>query len=113
MPIATTNLVIEQGSSYLVEWTWEQGGEPVDLTGYEVRGMVRKAPNTEVLLNLGTYLTLGGESGTVTLNIPDTVTAGLSWSSRVCYDIELESSGGTTYRFLEGTVSLRKEITHD
>ena len=111
MPIATTNLLIDQGATFIVEWTWEQDGEVVDLTGYTARGMIRKTPLSALLLDLEPYLDIDGPNGKVTLNIPDSVTDDLTWVNFALFDIELERSG-IVYRFLEGKVALNKEVTH-
>lgn len=105
-------VVIEQGATYDPVMTYkDSAGNPINLTGYTFRGHVRKTvASTTVVLDLATYVTLGGAAGTITFNIPDTITAALTPGDYV-YDMELESGSGVTRRILEGALRVTPEVT--
>ncbi len=105
-------VVIEQGATYDPVMTYKDSvGNPINLTGYTFRGHMRKTvAATVVELDFALYVTLGGAAGTITFNIPDTVTDDLVPGNYV-YDMELESAGGVTRRILEGAVRVVAEVT--
>lgn len=109
------NITIEQGATFNPVFTWkDELGNPIDLSGYTGRMHVRsEITDTVTLLEVTTanaYMVLGGAAGTITLNVPASVTAALSFDTAV-YDLELESSGGDVTRLLKGSVGLSPEVT--
>jgi len=85
---------------------------PVDLTGAIVRMQIREQIGGAVLLELSTLnggITIAG-LGTITRTISATQTAGLTWSEGV-YDLEVEYPDGTVQRYLQGAVSVSREVT--
>lgn len=108
------SFVLDQGSTWDTVMTWKIGGTPVNLTGYTARMQARAtADSTSTVFSWTSgagQLVLGGALGTITLNIPDTVTAGYTAGTYV-YDLELESGGGATTRLLEGTFTITREVT--
>lgn len=113
-------LVIYQGATFDVTFTWRQTavppallGLPVDLTGYTARMQARVAiASTDTLIDLTTEngkLILGGMDGTVRLLLSDVETAALTWSRGV-WDLELDSGGDVT-RLLYGRIRVSKEVT--
>lgn len=111
----TYDLTIEQGATLYQQFRWLDGdNEPVDLTGYTARMQVRrKKSSDDVLLSATTengYIELGGDEGTILLNVPAAITAALDFKTGV-YDLELVASDGFVDRFLEGSVTLSKEVT--
>ena len=55
-------------------------------------------------------MTIDGDAGTVTLNISATDTAGLEPDDGV-FDLEIESGAAVVTRLIEGTYSIRRNIT--
>lgn len=118
MGIAQNNIEIPQGSLFDQTIVYKNNdGEPVDLTGYTAEMQIRsyKASTDDPLLTMNTsngYIVLGGEAGTIALNIPGGITATLdfNWAR---YDLELYPGGvvGNSIRLLEGKVHLNKEVT--
>lgn len=85
---------------------------PVDLTGAIVRMQIREQVGGAVLLELSTLnggITITG-AGTITRTISATQTAGLTWAEGV-YDLEVEYPDGTVQRYLQGAVSVSREVT--
>lgn len=115
MPAGTHDFEIEQGASFRLQFAWkDSAGTAVNLTGYTARMQVRASTSApDVLLELTTvngYITLGGIAGTVTLTLPATVTAGLDWR-RGKYDLELVATDALVTRFMQGQVSVSREVT--
>lgn len=85
---------------------------PVDLTGATVRMQVRAGLGGAVLLELTTEnggLAITGP-GTITRTLTATQTAGLTWTAGV-YDLEVEYADGTVQRYLQGAVTVSREVT--
>ena len=111
----TYNLVIYQGATYSQTFIWKDANStPINLTGYTARMMVRTtidAPTPFITLTTENGgITLGGTAGTVVLNMSATATAALTESIGL-YDIELVSGAGVVTRFLQGIVTISKEVT--
>ena len=121
------SFVIEQGSTTNFEIQYkDSSNNPVDLTGYSGRMMIRSAyadnnPTTYVtLLNSldpdGTGLNFYGSAGTMPLTsgsigifISAASSSALTFTEAV-YDLEIVS-GSVVTRLLEGKVKLSKEVT--
>jgi hypothetical protein len=107
------NFVCPQGSTFSQQLIWSVDNEPVDLTTYTARMQVRekyKSPN--FILNLTTEngaITLGGEEGTIDIDINSVATSEVVAKDYV-YDLELVSSSVVT-RLLEGKFIVTPEVT--
>lgn len=115
MAAPTYNIMVEQGSTFILSIVWKDPtGVPYDLTGYVARMQLRRSlSDTTVLLEATTtngYIVLGTTGGTVDVSIPAAVTAALNFVDGV-YDIELESGAGIVKRLIQGAVELSKEVT--
>jgi hypothetical protein len=55
-------------------------------------------------------ITLGGAAGTVTFNVADTVTTAIDAGIYV-YDLEIETAGGVTSRWVYGKVNVSAEVS--
>ena len=110
----TYDITCEQGATFNLVLTWRNPDQsPVDLTGYIGKMQVRasKADASAVLtLETGSGITLGGTSGTVTLNASATATGALDAGTYV-YDLELTSSGGNVTRLVEGAFTVSGQVT--
>lgn len=87
---------------------------PVSLTGYTARLQVkRKISDLEPVLSLTTEnggILLDDATETITIRATAQQTSALSFNSAV-YDLELLSGSGKVYRFAEGSLSLKPEVT--
>jgi len=112
--VATLNLTFPQGATWSLALTWnDDGGDPINLTGYTARMQVRPsydASTTVLSLTNGSGLTLGGAAGTVTLRVEAATTTTVSAATYV-YDLELQSGGGEVTRLVEGTLEVTPEVT--
>lgn len=85
---------------------------PVDLTGATARMQIRAQVGGAVLLELTTAnggLALTGP-GTITRTLSAAQTAALTWGEAV-YDLEVEYADGTVQRYLQGDVTVSREVT--
>lgn len=102
---------MRQGDTYKRTLTWLVSKTPVDLTGYDARLQIREsADDTTAALDASDYLTLGGEEGTIDIEIPANETATLD-PGRYVYDLEVESAGGEVTTLLAGSVKVTAEVT--
>lgn len=106
---------IEQGATWDISMVFKDGdGDPVDLTGYTARMMIRKnisdaTPQLELSTTNGRIIITAGTGG-IQLLVEAEDTADLDFVSGV-YDLEIEDSGGVVTRLMEGEIELSKEVT--
>lgn len=116
--IAGSTVELNQVNS-LAYTTYTSGGvleynTPVSLIGYTARMQVRKKLQDETAL-----LTLTTENGgialdntlkTITIRMTPAQTTLLDFTQAI-YDLELVSASGSVYRFAEGSLQLKAEVT--
>ena len=108
------NLNIDQGADFSTTINVTNiNGMPIDLTTYTARMQVReKYTSPSAVVNITTEnggITLGGEEGTIDLDINATATSNLVAKEYV-YDLELVSSSVVT-RLIEGKFIVTPEVT--
>lgn len=110
------DIVIEQGVTFsrTVVWT-DSDGTAYDITDYTVRAHIREYISNPSTIHQSS--TMDGEivlsdptAGTFVWTIPADSTAAMDFTN-AWYDVELESTGGTVTRLLQGNVLLDKEVT--
>ena len=111
----TYGLTADQGATFEYVLTWTNpDGTPINLTGYTARMQIRRRTTSQQLVETLTTengkITLGGEDGTITLNLSDEDTAAMAPAQHQ-YDLELVSSGGEVTRLLMGYFVVRPEMT--
>ncbi len=85
---------------------------PVDLAGATARMQIRAGVGGALLLELNTEnggLAITGP-GTLTRTMSAAQTAALTWTDGV-YDLEVEYADGTVQRYLQGAVTVSREVT--
>lgn len=111
---ATFAIRARQGATYRRVFTWTIDGTPVNLSGATARMEVRKkASDSSVVLTATPYITLGGAAGTVDLNIPASVLAGIApraGDSSYVYDLEIVT-GSVVTTLLAGRFFVAPEVT--
>jgi hypothetical protein len=98
---AELNFEIDRGMTWPFFYTLKDAGVARNLTGYQCRHKFLTAPGGTVLLDAAAYITLGGAAGTVSVKIPDEITAALTWQRAFCVH-ELESPAGEVVLRLSG-----------
>jgi hypothetical protein len=123
MSLVNYNLDVIQGSTFSAQlFAKNADGTAIDLSGYEVRGVVKYNYGTGVaLVNLNPAVNTGqapplntytAASGVVDVSIPATGAAALPVTIGV-YDIEMYSAGETEVRkLLDGRVRIHPEVTN-
>jgi len=116
MAAGKLNLLVEKGATFSLTLIYNTKindvSTPVDLTGYTARAQFREeydSPSAFVSLTSTSGIVLGGNTGTITLNIPANTTQTLVPDLAV-WDLELQS-GDTVVRLVEGKVRLKPEVT--
>lgn len=114
------DFVIEQGATFSRQVTWQnENGSAVDLTGYTLRGKIKRKASDQVALIDLTLTVVTAASGIFSFSLTATQTASLPTSSgqtaekellNCVYDIEAVN-GSTVYRLLEGIASISPEAT--
>jgi hypothetical protein len=88
--------------------------QPAPLLGFTARMQLReKLTSATVLHELTTQnggIVFDNQYKTITLTIPDSVTAGFTFLSGV-YNLEFEDANGETSTFAKGSVSIEREVT--
>jgi hypothetical protein len=114
-PAGIYNIIADQGSTFSRQLTWNDStGSPVNLTGYTARMDVRSSIDAvgAATLSLTTEngrIVLGGSAGTINLSAEATATQAVEAGNYV-YDLELVS-GSTVTRLVQGSFTLRGEVT--
>ena len=113
MPSGIYNMTIDQGATFFKSFTYKINSNLVDLTGYTARLKAAKNLNsTQPILNMTTengMITLGGENGTISLNISAADTTKIQ-AGKYIYDLELVQ-GSLVLRFLRGDVTVSPNVT--
>ena len=110
------HFVIEQGATFSKVLTLkDSAGAVINLTGYASAEMdLRENPEASsavtTLTTSNSGIALGGSAGTVTLTISASNTASLTAGDGV-YDLELTDGNSNVYRILEGTYSIRRNVS--
>lgn len=114
------NWTIYQGASDGLTFTVEDGGSPLDLTGYTARCMVRKNYDSAnpllSLLSTGVdpHITLTPLIGKVEIRVDPSQTSALPFKGEeleCVYDVELVAGDGTVTRVLMGDATISREAT--
>lgn len=105
----------EQGATFQLALVWrDSDGEPIDLSGYSARMQVRSDPADEdALISISTDeggIVLGGEAGTIAIEIDAETMSGIAAPGRYRYDLEIEIDGRVT-RLIEGPFTVKPEVT--
>ena len=110
------HFIIEQGATFGQTLTLKDSSDAlINLQGYAGGSMhLRENPDaTDLFLDISTAngrMVLGGSAGTITLTVSATDTAGLTASDGV-FDLEITSNTGVVSRLIEGTYSVRRNIS--
>ena len=109
------HFIIEQGATFGQTLTLkDEAGSTINLVGFTGAMSLKQTPSsTSAILSLTTSngrMTINGSAGTVALLISATDTANLEPLDGV-YDLEITSGAAVVSRIIEGTFSIRRNIT--
>ena len=125
MADSDADLYIEQGATYRRSMLWRQPktpeqeeagapGTPYDLTDCRAHMQIRKKVNAaEVLCELfdGDGITLGGEDGTIAIEISPERTMELELKRAGAYDLYVIFPSGVILRVIQGKVNVSLTVT--
>lgn len=106
------NIVIKQGETFnpvMTLFTDDQGTVPLDLTGYTAKHQCYQSGT--LLIDFSSYITLGGVAGTLTYNVPSSITKTLTSDGTAYHDLYISSSGGIVDPIAEGTLMTLAKVT--
>jgi hypothetical protein len=111
---ATSNMTLNKGSAYKIIYTITKNNQPVDLSGYSLRGQIRpSASSSTVLLNMTTanlLLELDINNSKIIMNLPEKFTRRVSGTFAV-YDIELINNLAQASKIVQGLMTFVAEVT--
>jgi hypothetical protein len=108
---AYTDLTIDQGASF--DLTFDLVGDdgyPINVTGYEFSGQIRKTyystnPTANIIVTI-----LNPVAGNTLLSISSSNTANIV-AGRYVYDIKMKDTADVTSRVVEGIVTVTPQVT--
>lgn len=105
-----TNLIVDQGATYSNTITvYSSNGSALNLSGYTGSAQLRKHYTSSNSVSFS--ITMGGNTGNITLALSANTTANLS-SGRYVYDVEITNvSDGKITRVREGIVTVTPNVT--
>ena len=109
------DILADQGATFSRNIHWyKANGDPEDLTDYSARMQVlQRYVSTSTVLSLTSPsggISLGGGSGAITLTVSASTMAGVTAGDYV-YDLEMVASNGVVTRLLQGSFTVRPEVT--
>ena len=107
------DVCLPQGVTWDLKFLWESGGNPVDLTGYSARLMMRtssEAASPTVSLSTVAGTMTVNASGEIQLAYPAISSSAIT-AGTYLYDLELENPAGNVRRLVEGRAVVSREIT--
>ena len=104
------DFTLEQGTTFSREITVQDSGSAMNLTGYTPRMQMRSTHDSSTIALTFTATVSNAAQGKIQLSATDTLTSAVEEGIYV-YDLEIESSGGTVTRLMEGNVTVTPEVT--
>ena len=111
MASAVSNLLIYQGSDFIIYFTVENdNGTEFNLTGYSAACLIKKHYTSSTSTTVTAAVLSPATSGRIQLSLNNSQTAAMK-SGRYVYDVVITSSTGLKSRVLEGSVSVLEGVT--
>ena len=114
MSAATTNLIIDQGATWEITFTYKNiNGTPINLTGYtaalQLRTSYDAVSSSLSLTSPSGGIVMGGTAGTIAITASATQTGGLAAGEYV-YDLEI-TTGSKVTRLVQGRITVTPQVT--
>jgi hypothetical protein len=110
---AQVDLCLPQGQTWDTSIVWERDGEPVDLTGWTARMMLRttaEVASPTVSLSTATSTMTALSTGVIGLSY-SAITSATITAATYLYDLEVVNPSGAVRRLMEGRAVVSREIT--
>lgn len=108
---ADYEITIYEGDDFNRSMTFRDDiGNPVNLTGYTAGMHIRNAIADAAKVDWTSYITLGGATGVININVPSA--NNLAWAFLTgVYDLELYAPSGAKFKLLRGSIQVIQEVT--
>ena len=111
MASAVSNLLIYQGSDFIIDFTVENdNGTDFNLTGYSAACLIKKHYTSSTSQTVPAAILSPPTSGRIQLSLTNSQTTAMK-SGRYVYDVVITSDTGIKSRVLEGSVSVLEGVT--
>ena len=112
MSAANHDLVIDQGSTFVIDLTIKESGTLKNLTGFSARAQMRSSKTASaVAASFTCSITSPPTAGIVKMELPATTSSAMA-SGVYFYDLEIHTANDATVkRLIEGKVTINQEIT--
>ena len=111
MASAVSNLLIYQGSDFIIDFTIENdNGTVFNLTGYTVACKIKKHYTSSTSTTVTAAVLSPATSGQIQLSLTNGQTAAMK-SGRYVYDVVITATSGIKSRVLEGSVCVLEGVT--
>ena len=111
MSAANHDLVIDQGTSFVLDITIKEGGTVKNLTGYSARAQMRSTKTTSSVAGSFTCSIPTPSNGVVKMELTPSTSSAMAAGSYF-YDLEIHTSGDAIVkRIIEGKATLTQEVT--
>src|ERR1700741_399419 len=88
-PAVRCDGIIDKGLTWPFFYKLKDAGVVRNITGYVCRHKFLDGPGGVLLLDAAAYIVLGGVAGTVSVKLPDEITAALAWKKAwMVHDLE-------------------------
>ena len=111
MSAANHDLVIDQGTSFVLDITIKEGGTVKNLTGYAARAQMRSTKTASSVAGSFTCSIPTPSNGVVKMELTPSTSSAMAAGSYF-YDLEIHTSGDAIVkRIIEGKATLTQEVT--
>ena len=111
MASAVSNLLIYQGSDFIIDFNIENdNGTVFNLTGYTVGCKIKKHYTSSTSTTVTAAILSPATSGQIQLSLTNGQTAAMKYG-RYVYDVVITATSGIKSRVLEGSVSVLEGVT--
>ena len=112
MSAANHDLVIDQGSTFVIDLTIKESGTLKNLTGFSARAQMRSSKTASaVAASFTCSITSPPTAGIVKMELPATTSSAMA-SGVYFYDLEIHTANDAIVkRLIEGTVTINQEVT--
>lgn len=111
MSAATYNLVIDQGSDFVLDLVVKESGTALNLTNYSGRAQLRTSVTASSASASFTVTKTDAAAGKLKMELAAATSSGIS-AGQYVYDLEIYTSGDAVVkRLLQGDVTLTPEVT--
>ena len=111
MSAANHDLVIDQGTSFVLDITIKEGGTVKNLNSYSARAQMRSTKTASSVAGSFTCSIPTPSNGVVKMELSPSTSSAMAAGSYF-YDLEIHTSGDAIVkRIIEGKVTLTQEVT--